>query len=708
MISDRAGILSRVPELEPLAEDPKVRRAIERGDLHGLYRILFWANLTGRLRAHRETLRLLLARRRLFLLPISSAPALFTLNGFGLTAYGRGDYDPDDGTFILTHYLCLAFIPIFPVRQYLAQAADTGGHSRAWNFIGKVPFGPLTFLWNRLLALVVVASVAFGGFSAWQSSRFHDVHVVNGTGVQVHVTIGGKRADLGPEERQVLTVNVGRQPVEVKGPRWSVIETAEVDVKTGSSVVVFNVLGAAPVMHSEVRYGPQGSKPPDLARRRPQVACGQSTIAYPRVDYAFVDPPQTISLPKHSAGVSRSHLGVPPGGLHTCISYLAGEDQLSAAGALARRVAEATEYAVPLTNNIAAHLIERQAGLAEALGFVELARAAHPEELEMQRLFQHMGVAAGKRDQLIDLYRKLHHEQPDDPDRGYLLARLLPPASARPLLADLVRRFPDHRWIRRALAYTEFQLGNFGAALESWQALRRLAPAAWSEALPEVVRTQVAAGRGMEALREIEASFAPDHPDALSKAALHARVAHAVGRDEGALFGKLDPGAPVEQVLWHRALAGLPVDAALSDKLPANVAGAIGIVRAARSDPAQAAALAVRAPPAALRTLDEETWVLVFAEAVRRDDRAAMRALAPPNTIRDELAHAVRDFVQSGRPAAALEEGPFEWRAAVKLVRSRVRGLGATERSKLLAAARKDDLLHGRITAAIDGWAAPR
>ncbi len=184
MIADPSGILSRVPELEPLAEDPKVRRAIERGDVHRLYRILFWANLFGRMRAHRETIRLLLARRRLFLTPIRSAPALFSLNGVGATAYGRDDLDPNDGTFILTHYLCFLFMPLFPVRQYLVREAD-GGRRRAWNFIGKVPLGPFTFFWNRLVALLVVAGVAFGGFSAWHSSRFHEVHVVNGTGVPV-------------------------------------------------------------------------------------------------------------------------------------------------------------------------------------------------------------------------------------------------------------------------------------------------------------------------------------------------------------------------------------------------------------------------------------------------------------------------------------------------------------------------------------------
>ena len=42
-----------------------------------------------------------------------------------------------------------------------------------------------------------------------------------------------------------------------------------------------------------------------------------------------------------------------------------------------------------------------------------------------------------------------------------------------------------------------------------------------------------------------------------------------------------------------------------------------------------------------IRNLDEETWALVYAEAVRRGNAASARALAPADTLRDETAQPI-------------------------------------------------------------------
>ena len=57
--NDPSGILNRIPELEALAHDSRIRRAIEAGKPHAIYRALFWANLLGRSGAHAETARTL-------------------------------------------------------------------------------------------------------------------------------------------------------------------------------------------------------------------------------------------------------------------------------------------------------------------------------------------------------------------------------------------------------------------------------------------------------------------------------------------------------------------------------------------------------------------------------------------------------------------------------------------------------------------------
>jgi tetratricopeptide (TPR) repeat protein len=355
-------------------------------------------------------------------------------------------------------------------------------------------------------------------------------------------------------------------------------------------------------------------------------------------------------------------------------------------------------------NALIAEFLGENEGLTASLGFVERARAAHPEDLQLQRAFQDLGTAAGKRDELINLFRKLHDEAPNDPDRNYLMARLLPPTAAQPMFAGLVTRFPEHVWIRRAHAYNEFQVRHFDAALDSWRVLHKLAPEDWVETLHQVARALVAAGRGREALREIEAAFVPDRPDAPALAELYARVARASGGDGEHLFGKVGSSGLVGEVPWRRAMAGLPIEEAAASGMPSNLREALAIVRAARSDPGEALALAAKASVPAVRTLDEETWALVYAEAARRGDQQAMRALAPANSVKDELARAIRDYVASGRLGPALEDGSFERRAAVEFVRSRVTTVAPGERSRLVAVARKDDLLRGGVTTAIDGW----
>src|SRR5262249_9705111 len=152
-------------------------------------------------------------------------------------------------------------------------------------------------------------------------------------------------------------------------------------------------------------------------------------------------------------------------------------------------------------------LTERTAGPDAALAFVQRALQAQPEGLDLHRLYQALGTAAGKRPELLAAYRKRLYEQPDSADRVYLFARLQPPSQAAPMLEDLVRRFPDHVASRRAHAWTEFQLGHFAQALDSWKVLRKLAPKEWPEHLPMVARALVAARRGDEALDEIGAAF---------------------------------------------------------------------------------------------------------------------------------------------------------------------------------------------------------
>ena len=97
--------------------------------------------------------------------PIKSAPPLFTLNGFGLKLYGRGDRRPD-GFYASTLYLCGLFIPLLPISRYLVRDAGEGG----WHFLGKIPLSQPQRWYRRALVLAIVGFIGWGRAEAWYES----------------------------------------------------------------------------------------------------------------------------------------------------------------------------------------------------------------------------------------------------------------------------------------------------------------------------------------------------------------------------------------------------------------------------------------------------------------------------------------------------------------------------------------------------------
>jgi len=67
--------------------------------------------------------------------PLVAAPSLKTINGFGVTMYGRSDYDADTQSYATTRYFVALFIPIFPLGRY--RVIRTGNQ---YTFMGKLPF----------------------------------------------------------------------------------------------------------------------------------------------------------------------------------------------------------------------------------------------------------------------------------------------------------------------------------------------------------------------------------------------------------------------------------------------------------------------------------------------------------------------------------------------------------------------------------------
>jgi molecular chaperone DnaK len=108
------------------------------------------------------------ARQRVLgaLSPISSAPSLYTLNGFGFTLYGNSDSDAETRSYVTTHYFVALFIPIFPIARYRVIHEADG----RYRFLGKLPLRAADrwHLWLAIIAIiaVIVASNASSNTSS--------------------------------------------------------------------------------------------------------------------------------------------------------------------------------------------------------------------------------------------------------------------------------------------------------------------------------------------------------------------------------------------------------------------------------------------------------------------------------------------------------------------------------------------------------------
>jgi tetratricopeptide (TPR) repeat protein len=94
--------------------------------------------------------------------PVHKPPSLFTLNGCGTRVYGRRDHDAETGTYVLTQWFTLLYIPIIPLAAYRVANAANGG----WYFLGRVPLSGAAKGWAACLMLIV-AGVA--GWIAWDN-----------------------------------------------------------------------------------------------------------------------------------------------------------------------------------------------------------------------------------------------------------------------------------------------------------------------------------------------------------------------------------------------------------------------------------------------------------------------------------------------------------------------------------------------------------
>jgi hypothetical protein len=104
--------------------------------------------------------------------PLTSAPALFRLNGCGVGLYGQRDRRPD-GSYIATYCLCLLFIPVLPLTAYRVRDA---GDNR-YQFSAREHLSPLMRGIQIAMLAAVVLAVGANGVSTWLGSPARQGHL---------------------------------------------------------------------------------------------------------------------------------------------------------------------------------------------------------------------------------------------------------------------------------------------------------------------------------------------------------------------------------------------------------------------------------------------------------------------------------------------------------------------------------------------------
>jgi len=94
--------------------------------------------------------------------PVKGSPTLFTLNGCGLSIYGKRNFDAETGTYIATRFITLVFVPLFAVSSYRVADAEEGG----WYFLGKEG---VSKVWQMLNAVVLSLLIYAVGMISWSS-----------------------------------------------------------------------------------------------------------------------------------------------------------------------------------------------------------------------------------------------------------------------------------------------------------------------------------------------------------------------------------------------------------------------------------------------------------------------------------------------------------------------------------------------------------
>ncbi|GGC66926.1 tetratricopeptide repeat protein [Undibacterium terreum] len=699
-ISDPAQLLQRVPELEALIDDPRIRKAIESGDPFKVYRALVWAKWLRRLPQHRDTVELLVGHRRLFAKPLKRSPSLGTVNSVGFSFVGEVESDTD-GSHIALHALVVLFaVPVVPLGAYLVRS--TG--ERQWSIFARVPMGLFGWLYSRGLAAGLLTTLLAGAVGSYHKSQTQDIMVLNGLPVALQVELDGKKQTIPPEGRTTINVAAGLVKGSATAGQLGAVDSFDQDVKSQSGYVIWNIAGASPLMRENVTYyKTRPDKPP--ADAPPNIYCGQRYIEMPHADFAFEQPAEKVSMSKHDNLVSRSHIDIIHQGnrsaLDLCTVYLFSVGQPGKTAPLYEAQAVLSGWDSAKTS--AAVRMASEGAVFEGVRIAERAIAAKPDDIDLHRVYQAARENAGQYDAMLREYAAQAKQQPASAKAQYLYAVMLKGTQGLDAMESVAQKFGNEPHVLRTLTWRRTVAGNYAGAMQSYLRLKQVSPDIAADVIDNQVQALVAQGRLREALDVLAESFrAKNARNKARDAGDFALIARMAGGDPLSLVTEL-PDSPefAKDVDMVRVRAGLePKQAAAENSRAVNLAMAL------RNNPGQALKLAHTMKRGEFFSLQEEQLALLYCEAARMQDKAIQTQLAVSFGMTSRDLEFLSRYVRGEPVPLASISLDLPVQAAAMFVRSRNTALPWVERETLRRSAARTDLFHSVISSALQQWPA--
>lgn len=689
-ISDPAQLLQRIPELYDLLEDDKIRHAVASGDPFKVYRALMLAKLFRRLPQHRATLQTLTAERRLFARPLKGSPALGTINSVGFSFVGRAETDVEGYHIALHAFVILFMVPLIPFGAYVVQS--TGANQ--WRIFARAPLGIAGWLYTRGLALGLVLLVLAGATSSFNQTRTHDVIVLNGFKAPITVNMDGQQVQVPPLGSSTITVRVGRQQGTASSAKAGVVDQFEHTVESNRRHTVWNIAGAAPLVLENIVYTKPGFTPPN----KPEPAtlyCGTRFAEFTHIDFLFTEPPKSLSMGKYESSHTVQHLDLArdgeSAGLALCgnIAFAKGEEKdLAKALEVAARL---NDWELDSTHS--AILAAKKVHADEAIRIANLARRAHPDQINYQRMYRDLRRNLGQDAELLREFGAQAKAHPDSANDQYLYASLSSGTAALATFSNLVQRFPDNPTLLASLCWRKLAHGDYAGGERDLARLHQIDPRVNHSLAYLEARLLLAQHKTKAAMQTL--ALALSKPETENRALLasdFALIAKQTGEPADQWIGKAIGDHPAT-IDMFRVRASLPPLQAANTYLPYTK-----LMLTLRTDPGAARSMAKELPQFQAAYLPAEALILLLGASGPDEAGELNQKIAFALQI-DQAEMALLTRFMHGA-AVDLNDGDFEpgIQAAAWLVRSRQSGLGGRERSTARQQALQLDFFKGIVT----------